>query len=163
MARSVNDAGLNLVRESEGFRGDAYRCPAGVWTIGYGHTDGVQPGQRVTREEAEQLLREDLDGSAAHVERLITVALNDNQFAALVSFTFNVGEGNLESSTLWRKLNGGDHDSVPSEMSRWVKATDPNTGQKRTLPGLVRRRAAEGVLWLTPDDGMPQRVESVDA
>lgn len=163
MARAINDAGLNLVREFEGFRAMAYRCPAGVWTIGYGHTARVKPGDAVTLEQAEQLLRKDLDRAGAEVERLITIPLNDNQYAALVSFTFNVGAANLKNSTLRKKLNAGDFDSIPSEMCRWVRATDPHTGRKRTLAGLLRRRTAEGILWLTGNEGMPQQVESVDA
>lgn len=168
MPRAINQAGLELVKEMEGFRADAYVCPAGVWTIGYGHTDGVQRGQHVTREEAEELLRRDLEGAAASVERLITVPLTDNQFAALVSFTFNVGENNLRNSTLRRKLNAGQYDAAPAQLSLWVKATDPATGQKKTLPGLVRRRSAEGQLWLRADEAsdagssgaMPHRVEA---
>ncbi len=169
MARNINKPGVDLVKEMEGFYPDAYRCPAGVWTIGYGHTAGVSPGQKVTKQQAEQLLREDLDGSAAAVERLISVPLTDNQFAALVSFTFNVGEGNLATSTLRRKLNTGDYNAVPSQLSVWVMATDPATGKKRPLNGLVRRRAAEGQLWLKPEgaavadaERMPQKVEGVE-
>jgi lysozyme len=170
MNRSINRAGLELVKRFEGFYSDAYLCPAGVWTIGYGHTAGVYQGQTITEDEAEHLLAEDLGGSASDVERLITVQLSENQFAALVSFTFNVGGGNLQNSTLRRKLNTGDYEAVPFELNRWVKATDPATGKKVTLPGLVRRRAAEAELWLTPNGTdlsedtvlMPQRVDNVD-
>ncbi len=94
--------------------------------------------------------------------------LSDCQYAALVSFVFNAGAGALRSSTLRRRLNAGDYDCVPSELAKWVKATDPNTGRKVSLAGLVRRRAAEGELWLreagddafraSPD--MPQRVQA---
>ena len=163
MTRSINQAGLDLVKHFEGLYTDAYICPAGVPTIGYGHTKNVQMGQTITEPEAEQLLKEDMAGSADAVERTITVVLNDNQFAALTSFTFNVGAGNLRASTLCRKLNGGDYDCVPEELARWVKATNPATGKKRTLAGLVKRRNAEAQLWLTDADGdpthpMPQEV-----
>jgi len=165
MARKINTAGLDLVKQYEGFYANAYKCPAGVWTIGYGHTGGVKKGDTVTPEEAERMLEEDLAGAGAAVERLITVPLKDNQFAALVSFTFNLGEGSLAGSTLRKKLNAGNYDDVPVEMAKWVKATDPKTGEKRTLAGLVRRRAAEGELWLSADKsrfvnspGMPQAV-----
>lgn len=170
MARTINRRGLNLVKQSEGFFSEAYLCPAGVWTIGYGHTRGVRQGQTVTKEEAEAILLQDLFEAAQDVERLISTKLTENQFSALVSFTFNVGGGNLQESTLRRKLNVGNYEDVPFELNRWVKATDPVSGKKRTLRGLVRRRAAEGDLWLTPDEvdetestlSMPQRVDNVD-
>ena len=166
MTRPVNDAGLDLVRTFEGLRTEAYRCPAGVWTIGYGHTGDVQPGQSITAKQAEKILRDDLAACGEQVEDLIGVPLSDCQYAALVSFVFNAGAGALRSSTLRRRLNAGDYDCVPSELAKWVKATDPNTGRKVSLAGLVRRRAAEGELWLrdAADDAfraspdMPQRV-----
>ncbi len=166
MARQINRAGLELVKCCEGFRKQAYRCPAGVWTIGYGHTHGVKPGMEVAEEEAEEILNQDLAEAGEHVERLVRVPLTDPQFSALVSFVFNVGAGRLESSTLLLRLNTGDYDAVPSELAKWVKATDPKTGRKVALPGLVRRRAEEGELWLKSDSDdpfrnspdMPQRV-----
>lgn len=168
MTRPINDAGLALVRAFEGLRTESYRCPAGVWTIGYGHTGDVQPGQRISAKQAEQLLRDDLAACGEQIEALIRVPLSDCQFAALVSFVFNAGAGSLRSSSLRRRLNDGDYDGVPSELAKWVKATDPRTGRKVSLAGLVRRRAAEGDLWLseTGDDAfrasadMPQRVEA---
>jgi lysozyme len=170
MSRTINRRGLDLVKQFEGFYPEAYLCPAGVWTIGYGHTRGVRQGQTATEEEAEAMLRQDLSEAAEDVERLISVPLNDNQFSALVSFAFNAGAGNLQQSTLRRKLNVGNYEEIPFELNRWVKATDPVSGKKRTLRGLVRRRSAEGDLWLTPDEadetgeilGMPQRVDNVD-
>lgn len=152
MARKTNKAGVDLIKHFEGFRADAYLCPADVWTIGYGHTGGVKHYQKVTKEEAEQLLREDLSDAEAAVVRYITVSLTDNQFSALTSFTFNLGAGNLKSSTLRRKLNAGQYDAVPSELARWVKSGG------RTLQGLVRRRAAEGELFMRPD-GVDDREE----
>lgn len=172
MSRTINKRGLDLVKIFEGFYAEAYLCPAGVWTIGYGHTRGVRQGMTITEEEAEATLLQDLAEAAEDVERLISVRLTENQFAAIVSFTFNVGAGNLQESTLRRKINTGNYDDVPSELNRWVKATDPVSGKKRTLRGLVRRRAAEGDLWLTPDEAaeteeggllMPQRVDNVDS
>lgn len=162
MTRQMNSAGLDLIKHFEGFYPDVYICPAGILTIGFGHTQGVRRGQSVTKDEAEQLLREDLTIAKKAVERYITVPLSDNQFAALVSFTFNLGGGNLKTSTLARKLNEGNYDVVPTELARWVK------GGGKTLAGLVLRRADEGKLFLHPDDEplsdevplMPQRVES---
>ncbi|WP_019866055.1 glycoside hydrolase family protein [Methylovulum miyakonense] len=155
MSRQINEEGLNLVKNFEGLRLDAYRCPAGVWTIGYGHTGGVKPGAKISEDEAEQLLAQDLADSGGKVEKCVKVKLNDNQFAALASFVFNAGIGNLTASTLLKRLNTGDYDCVPSELAKWVKATDPKTGQKISLPGLVKRRAAEGVLWLKIDSDDP--------
>lgn len=171
MARQVTQGGLELVKKYEGLQTQAYRCPAGVWTIGYGHTQGVKPGMEVTGEEAEAMLSRDLSQAGAQVERLVHVPLTDNQFSALASFVFNAGAGNLESSTLLRRLNAGDYDAVPTELAKWVKATDPKTGRKVTLAGLVRRRAAEGELWLKTEGNdpflnssdMPQNVHADEA
>ncbi len=137
-------------------------------TIGYGHTgSGVVLRQCIDQNRAEVLLREDMQAVCAAVERLVTVELNDNQFAALASFCFNCGAGNLSVSTLLKKLNHEGYDAVPGELARWTKATDPATGIKRTLPGLVRRQATEAELWLVSSESveavgvpsMPQRVE----
>lgn len=168
MSRLINQNGLDLVKQFEGLYTDAYICPAGVPTIGYGHTADVQMGQSITAQEAENILQDDMSKFAAAVQKCIKVDLNDNQFSALVSFAFNCGTGNLLASTLRRKLNSGDYDCVPSELSRWVKATDPRTGKKRSLAGLVKRRAGEGALFLEPmidekvtlSDLMPQKVDS---
>ncbi|MBQ0721122.1 MAG: lysozyme [Gammaproteobacteria bacterium] len=168
MTREINPAGIQLVKDFEGFRSDAYICPAGVLTIGYGHTGhDVGESQCISEARAEELLRADMESACASVERLVSVSLSGNQFAALASFAFNCGAGNLGVSTLLKKLNRGDYDAVPTELGRWVKATDPATGKKRTLAGLVRRRAAEGELWLCADgaapeasnEAMPQRIE----
>jgi lysozyme len=168
MSRLINQNGLDLVKHFEGLYTEAYLCPAGVCTIGYGHTGKVELGQSITEQKAEDILQDDMKKFARAVSSAIKVELNDNQFAALVSFAFNCGAGNLRASTLCRKLNTGDYDCVPSELSRWVKATDPSTGKKRSLPGLVKRRAAEGELFLKPmnepqhstPEKMPQKVEA---
>jgi len=173
MNRQVNQAGADLVKSFEGLKLDAYRCPAGVWTIGYGHTGSdVKPDLKISEQEAEHLLQEDLNQSGVGVEKLVKVTLTDNQFAALVSFAFNAGLASLAASTLLKRLNDGDYHCVPAELSKWVKATDPRSKEKITLPGLVKRRAAEGVLWLTDNgstsaltasDDMVQSVESDDS
>ncbi|WP_321491922.1 glycoside hydrolase family protein [uncultured Desulfobacter sp.] len=169
MTRKTNKAGLDLIKKFEGFYAEAYLCPADVWTIGYGHTGDVKMGQVVTEPEAEQLLSKDLEVAGIAVQRYISVPLTDNQFSALVSFTFNLGAGSLKTSTLRKKLNQGNYDAVPPELARWVKT------KGKTLPGLVRRRAAEGLFFMQPDDvpmenlpvpddpsPMPQRIESSD-
>ncbi|AEG00687.1 glycoside hydrolase family protein [Methylomonas methanica] len=171
MARKINSAGIKLVQKFEGLKLQAYLCPAGVWTIGYGHTKGVKKGDEITQAEADKLLAQDLGQCGEQVEKCVRVPLHDNQFAALASFVFNAGIGSLLSSTLLRRLNNGDYDCVPSELSKWVKALNPKTGKKVALPGLVKRRAAEGQLWLDTDHGdtflntsdMPQIIHADDS
>lgn len=148
MSRLINQDGLDLVKYFEGLYTEAYICPAGVPTIGYGHTANVELGQSITAKEAEDILQEDMQNFSTEIEKSIVVELNDNQFSALVSFAFNCGVGNLRASTLRRKLNSGDYECVPSELGRWVKATDPRTGRKHSLAGLVKKRAAEAELFL---------------
>ena len=140
-ARAVNGAGRALIKEFEGLRLQAYLCPAGLWTIGYGHTRTARPGMAVTAEQADWLLDDDLRQVAREVERLVSVPLNDNQFAALVCFTFNVGARHLQQSSLLRLLLRGWYEQVPAQLLRWNKVRGEAMG------GLTRRRAAEARLW----------------
>ncbi len=142
---NINQAGLDLVKEFEGLSLTVYTCPAGLPTIGYGHVLTPSSGgmETITEEEAEDLLRADLRTAEGAVERLIRVPLNENQFSALTSFTFNLGSGALQRSTLRHKLNAGDYDEVPDELLRWCYAGG------RRLAGLLRRRTAEAALWAT--------------
>jgi GH24 family phage-related lysozyme (muramidase) len=145
---------LNLIRQFEGSRLEAYLCPAGVWTIGYGHTGpNVKPGLKITQADAEALLLSDVERFARAVDTWIKVKLSNNQRCALISFTFNVGIGALQESTLRKRLNNGE-DAVKvamEELPRW------NKGDGKILEGLVRRRKAEvdlfcrGVKPLTND------------
>lgn len=143
--RKISKTGLDLIKKFEGFSPSVYICPAGYPTIGYGHV--IKPQQReqfagnITTEEAEALLRQDVEAAERAVLRLITVPLTDGQFDALVSFTFNLGAGALQRSTLRRKVNRGDHAVVPAEFRKWVWAGG------RKLEGLVRRRSAEITQW----------------
>jgi len=137
--------GIELIRHFEGCRFDAYLCPAGVWTIGYGHTADVKEGDSIDQEAAEAFLIEDLEKFEQAVTRLVEVPLTQQQFDALVSWTFNLGAGNLAESTLLRKLNNYQYAEVPEQMMRWVRAG----GQ--VLDGLVRRRAAEAALFQNKD------------
>lgn len=147
MTRRINAAGLALIKRWEGLRLDAYRDVVGVWTVGYGSTGPhVKPGMRITEAEAEQLLKDDLDRFERCVDKFVTVPINDNQFAALVAFAFNVGEGAFRRSTLLRKLNSGDYASVPTQLSRWNRAGG------RVIAGLTNRRAAEAALWNFPTE-----------
>lgn len=133
---------VDLVKSFEGFFDHAYQCPAGVWTIGYGTTKGVKPGDRCTHEQAEQWLADELADKAERVDELVKVAVTQNQFDALCSFSYNVGSYALEKSTLLRKLNAGDIHGAADEFPRW------NKGGGKVLPGLVRRRDAERALFL---------------
>ena len=139
--RHINEDGVTLVKEYEGLHLTPYLCPANIWTIGYGHTRTVRAGMRVTQEQAAQLLEDDLRIAERAVERLVDVTLTDNQFAALVSFVFNVGTANFERSTLLKLLNRGWYEQVPAQLMRWNRASG------EVLGGLARRRAAEARLW----------------
>jgi lysozyme len=151
MTRRINAAGLNLVKTFEGVRLTAYRCPAGVWTIGYGHTGpDVKPGQRITEAEAEALLRGDLDRFECGVTKAIgDVQTTDNQFSAMVSLAFNIGMGDPKQgvsgfllSTVLRQHRAGNTQRAAAAFLLWVKANG------RTLKGLIRRRSAERTLYL---------------
>ena len=157
--------GVGLIKRSEGLRLTAYRCPAGVWTIGYGHTSRagppqVFPGMTITQDQADAILAADLEKFEADVGRHVTVAVAQCQFDALVSFVFNVGAGNFRASTLLRKLNAGDKDAVPAELLKWDKAHD-RSGQLVRVPGLTTRRHLEASLWAGAkfvEGGIPKKV-----
>lgn len=147
MARKTSDKGIGLIKEFEGCSLAAYRCPAGVWTIGYGHTgkvDGkaVSLGMRITQAKAAQLLREDLTSFEAAVNAAVKTLVTQNMFDALVSFAYNCGAGALRNSTLLKKLNAGDYSGAADEFPKWNKSGG------KVLNGLVRRREAERKLFL---------------
>lgn len=137
----TSKAGIDLIKSFEGCRLVAYKCPAGVWTIGYGHTFGVRAGQKITQKQAEDFLKSDLQVYEKGVEKAVRVKLNQNQFDALVSFSYNCGLGALRSSTLLKKLNKGDYKGASAEFPRWNKANG------RILAGLKRRRKEEKALF----------------
>jgi len=137
----VSQECIDLVKFFEGFESKAYLCPASVWTIGYGRTKNVQEGDMVNELQAERDLLEELEEFAKQVQNTVKIDLKQNEFDALTSWTYNLGVGNLQSSTLLKKLNSGDKNSVPSEMVRWNKAAG------KVLAGLTRRREAEAKLW----------------
>jgi lysozyme len=155
----VSEDGLALIRESEGFRGRAYRDAVGIWTIGYGHTSAagapaVKAGDEISRAEAEDILARDVAAFADGVERLVTPMLSDAQFSALVSFAYNVGLGNFRSSGVLKAVNANDFAAVPQRLALWNKASG------RVLPGLVKRRAAEAALFMTENvNVLPKPVE----
>lgn len=138
----INAAGLALIKEFEGLQLESYADAVGVWTIGYGHTGpGIQAGQHITQEQAEAMLQQDIRRFEVGVNKLVTVPLSDNQFAALVSFSFNLGLRRLEGSTLLRLLNQQDYQGAACEFERWNKAAG------KVMPGLTRRRQAEFALF----------------
>jgi lysozyme len=143
------DKAFELIQKFEGLELVSYKCPAGVWTIGWGTTvypDGkkVKAGDTCTREQADEYLMHDVKAFADKVVDLIDVPVTENELCALLSFSYNVGHGALKTSTLLRKLNAGvDRKLVADEFMRWTKAGG------KTLNGLVRRRTAERNLFLT--------------
>jgi lysozyme len=140
---------LELIRRFEGFRSKAYRCPAGVWTIGYGSTryaDGTRVHQSdppITEAQADDIMRATLGEYENAVNRYVSVFINQNERDSLIDFAYNAGAKNLLNSTLLKKLNAGDRKGAAKEFERWVYAD----GQ--ILGGLVRRRMAERVLFET--------------
>ncbi|MBP2230829.1 lysozyme [Azospirillum agricola] len=166
MTSPVCAAAVDLVKHFEGLYLTAYRCPAGVPTIGFGHTAGVTEAdigrRRITAAQADAFLSADLTAAAGQVDGLARVALTPDQRGALASFVFNLGGGSLASSTLLRLLNAGDYQGAAGQFGRWVYATVD--GVPTQLPGLVSRRAAEAALFRsvtipavpTPPLAMPQ-------
>ncbi len=144
----ISAKGLEIVKHFESLFLKAYIDPVGVWTIGYGHTGtAAYEGNKITEEEADALLREDMKESELFVDRYIDVSLSQQQYDALVSFTFNVGGGALSKSTMRKKLNANDFNGAAKEFPRWNKGTVD--GKKVVLPGLTRRRKSERHLFET--------------
>lgn len=141
----LSQRGASVIKTWEGLRLKAYLCPAGVPTIGYGHTATAKMGQTITTTEADALFKKDVAKFEKAVTDLVKVPLTQGQFDALVSFTYNVGVGAFTKSTLRRELNKGNHTAVPAQLRRWTKG-DP---KKPPLLGLVRRREAEIELWMS--------------
>jgi lysozyme len=143
----TSNKGVELIKRFEGLRLKAYRDAGGIWTIGYGHTDGVNSDDVVTESEAENLLTADLETAESEINRL-NLRLNQNQFDALVSFVFNVGAGNFRGSTLLKKVRANPNDaSIRGEFAKWNKARID--GVLIPLPGLTKRRIAEANLYFT--------------
>lgn len=142
---------VSLVKTFEGLRLVAGRLETGGWTIGYGHTLTAREGARVSEADAEALLIYDLRHEAERIRPLIFSPLAQNEFDALLSFAFNVGDGSFQSSEVLKRLNEGDHLGAASALERW-RAADFE-GERLVIDGLVRRRAAEKALFLTPSDG----------
>jgi lysozyme len=149
----AKDEGLELV---------AYKCPAGVLTIGYGETQGVYPGQRITQQQAENMLLNSLSERVARIKNKCTLPPTDNQMGAMVSFAYNCGEGALDKRIL-PLHNQGDDAAAARAFGLYNKCKNPKTGQLEENAGLTARRARETAKYLTPDPGsrqpdMPQAV-----
>lgn len=144
---TISDSGLALIKQFEGTRTDAsgnfiaYQDATGTWTIGYGHTAGVQPGQVINADQANAYLQTDVQTAVAAVHSSVKTAVSQNQFDALVSFVFNVGAGNFASSTLLSMLNAGNASGAAAQFGAWIYSK----GQQ--LSALVTRRAAESALF----------------
>jgi len=141
----TSELGIAFIKQFESLRLYPYKCSGGWWTIGYGHAISrlEQPKWIISEEEADRILEKDLDVTERAISRLIRVALNQNQFDALSSFTFNLGSGALQRSTLRQKINRGEYSDAADEFNRWVLAAG------RRLAGLVRRRMAERLMFLS--------------
>lgn len=157
--------GIKLITDFEGFRATAYQDVVGVWTIGYGFTEGVKQGDKITRAEADARLRKELTEYERGVEHACHVEPNQNQFDALVCFAFNVGVKGMSKSSVIKAHNREDYQAAARAFGLWNKAGG------KVWPGLTRRRAAEAALYLEPVpdeviepvegpvDEMPQRVD----
>ena len=141
---NISQKGIDLVKSFEGLELKAYKDSVGVLTVGWGSTGShVTAGMTITKEQAEQLLKKDLERFEEGVSDLVKVPLNQNQFDSLVSFSFNLGLSNLKSSTLLKKLNASDYIGASKEFERWNRAGG------KVLNGLTRRRIAERDLFLS--------------
>lgn len=144
--KTTGNGGIALIKQYEGLRLTTYKDAVGIPTIGYGHVENpISPGgtRTITAEDAEQILREDLQRFEHDVNNMLTVEVTQNQFDALVSFAFNLGPANLKSSTLLRKVNSGDFNGAAEEFPKW------NHAGGQVLAGLTARRNAEKTLFLS--------------
>lgn len=144
----TSPAGVALIKRFEGLELESYQDIAGVWTIGYGHTETAGPNQTITEEEADDLILRDLERREVSVSDLVTVDLNQNEFDALVSFVYNVGASAFKGSTARKRLNRGDRVGAAEALTWWHKATID--GVLKPVKGLEIRRAAERDLFLRP-------------
>lgn len=138
----TSENGINLIKRFEGLKTKAYLCPAKVWTIGYGHTNGVNKGDTITAEKATEYLKQDIEVFENAINLLVKVELNQNQFDALISFVFNVGIEAFKKSTMLKFINTGHYQLAAGQFDRW------NKKKGVVLEGLTVRRRAEKELFL---------------
>lgn len=158
MKNSISNVGIDLIKSFEGCYLKAYKCPAGVWTIGWGTTEpinGIKPheGMVITQKQADNLLIKNLNAYENAVNKYVTYSINQNQFDALVSFAYNCGNGALKTSTLLKKLNAGDVLGAADEFLRWNKSNG------KVLNGLTRRRKAERKLFLQEEEEVVKQIK----
>ena len=144
----TSDKGKEFIKHFEGCKLEAYQCSGDVWTIGCGHTRGVEEGDKISKKQADALLSADIEMVETHVKRLITVDLDQSQWDAIVSWFFNLGCGNLRASTMLQVINSGELDRVSEQIIRWDKVG------KKAVAGLTRRRKAEADLF---DNGVYEK------
>lgn len=150
MNKKTSKNGIELIKELEGYRSEAYQCTSGVWTIGYGHTKNVQKGDTCSVEKAIKFLNEDIEIAESAVNKLVKVELNQNQFDALVCFVFNVGVGSkvrkkgFAGSTMLAFLNAGHFPLAAGQFDRWIYSNGEISN------GLIKRRKKEKELFLKP-------------
>lgn len=137
----TSKVGIDLIKDFEGFRSEAYLCPAGVLTIGYGHIANVKEGDTISKAEGNKLLKEDLKWAEEAVNKSVKVEISQGMFDALVSFTFNLGAANFKRSTLLKKINKSNYNGAVGEFSRWVFVNGVRSN------GIARRRRAEAKLF----------------
>ena len=141
----ISELALEKIKAFEGCRLTAYQDAAGVWTIGYGHTKGVKPGDKISQYWADDCLRQDIEAVEAQIEKL-DLTLSQPQLDALVSFVFNVGIGNLQNSTWLRYIREGrSENDIKRQWRQWVYAGNP----PRPLPGLIKRREWESIRYFS--------------
>ena len=141
----ISENGLELIKKFEGCETTAYQDSVGVWTIGFGHTKGVEEGQTCSIEDAESMLADEMNEYEGYINNMVKVELQQHEFDALVAWVYNLGPTNLGESTMLKVLNGGQFDRVPDEMNRWTRAGG------EILEGLVRRRQAESLMFQNLD------------
>jgi len=141
----ISEDGLELIKKFEGCETSAYQDSVGVWTIGFGHTKGVEEGQTCSIEDAESMLADEMDEYEGYINDMVRVDLQQHEFDSLVAWVYNLGPTNLNESTMLKVLNGGQFDRVPDEMNRWTRAGG------EILEGLVRRRQAESLMFQNLD------------
>lgn len=147
---NIPSCGLDLIKQFESCKLKAYQDQGRIWTIGFGHTAGVREQDSCTQEQADVWLQSDCLDVLAALQRLVTVPLTANQRGALLSWTFNLGVGALEKSSLLALINASEFGAVPAKIRQFIYVTLPN-GNRIISQGLVRRRKAEALLWVGGD------------
>lgn len=140
---NISKNGIELIKEFEGLKLESYKCPAGIWTIGYGHTGkNIIKGMKITKKEAEDYLYNDLKIHSEYIKRLVKVEINQNQTDALISLEYNIGYNAFKNSTLLKLLNQGKYLEASKEFDKWVYSNN------KKLKGLILRRKKEKELFL---------------